>query len=585
MGGEALISDDNSHITDVRLKVLIVDDELVDREIFKQYLDADPQNAFAYAEASTGREGLRKLESFHPDCVLLDFQLPDLDGLKMVRLLQEGRDFLPCAVVMLTGIGSEEIAVEAMKLGVMDYMAKGPASSQALSRSIASAVQRFRLQQEVVKQRQALEQRNEELEAIRAELFEEKERYRTLAEAIPQLVWTADSNGWILYGNQRLWDFFGEPTRLGALETLVHEEDRGVWGTRWHEAVGSGGAFESELRLRRAHDQSWRWHLMRTAPIRATEGGPVHWFGTFTDIEDQKRAEEAVRQRQKMDSIGLLAGGIAHDFNNLLVGIMGGASYALDSLQKDHPAYAMLELVLRSSERAAHLTQQLLAYAGKVQIVLEPADISRITRDACELVRGSVPKNIHVRIETAEGIPSIEANAAQMQQVIVNLVMNAAEAMGELEGSVTVRTALERVRAEDPQANVLGYEMPPGECVVVEVSDGGPGMDDKTLAQIFDPFFTTKFTGRGLGLAAVQGIVRSLGGAICVSSATGKGSTFRVLLPVQEQGKAEQSKSGQSRARAVKGEIGRPDSKRKLSVAGETGVSPFSALSGNGVAE
>jgi PAS domain S-box-containing protein len=581
MGGEALSVADHNHSVDPRLKVLIIDDELVDREIFKQYLDADQPNAFAYAEAGTGREGLRKMETFQPDCVLLDFHLPDLDGLKMVRLLQEGRNFLPCAVVMLTGIGSEEIAVEAMKLGVMDYMAKGPASSQALSRTIASAVQRFRLQQEVVKQRLALEQRNEELEEIRAELFEEKERYRTLAEAIPQLVWTADSNGWILYGNQRLWDFFGgQNTRLGALESLVHEEDRAQWRTTWNEAVHFGGAFESELRLQRAQDQSWRWHLMRTAPIRATEGGPVHWFGTFTDIEDQKRAEEAVRQRQKLDSIGLLAGGIAHDFNNLLVGIMGGASFALDSLPKDHAAYPMLELVLRSSDRAAHLTQQLLAYSGKVQILLEPADISRITRDACELVRCSIPKNINLTIETAGGIPSIKANAAQMQQVIVNLVMNAAEAIGEAEGTVTVRTALERVTAENPQANVLGYEVPAGQCVVVEVSDSGPGMDDKMLAQIFDPFFTTKFTGRGMGLAAVQGIVRSLGGAIWVSSATGKGSTFRVLMPVQEQIRPEQNK-----AQAAYSELAKPEPAKHHSVAEGTAAGSSAVHNGNRVPE
>ncbi len=152
-------------------------------------------DAFVYADAETGREGLRRLQDFQPDCILMDLNLPDLDGLKMIRLLHEGREMLPCAVVMLTGTGNEEIAVEAMKLGVMDYMVKGPASAHALPRVVASAVQRFRFQDEIARQRVALEQRNRELEAIRAELFDEKERYRILAENIPQLVWTADSNG------------------------------------------------------------------------------------------------------------------------------------------------------------------------------------------------------------------------------------------------------------------------------------------------------------------------------------------------------------------------------------------------------
>jgi PAS domain S-box-containing protein len=521
------------------LKVLIIDDETVDREIFKQYLDADRPGAFLYAEAATGRDGLRQQKSFNPDCILLDLHLPDLDGLKMIRLLHEGRDRLPCAVVMLTGAGNEEVAVEAMKLGVMDYMVKGPASAHALSRIVDSAVQRFRYQEEISAHRLALEHRNLELEAIRAELFDEKERYRVLAETIPQLVWTADSNGCIHYANQRLREFNGNIyARLWPLESLVHADDRTELRDKWREGVRSGRAFESELRLRRAQDQTWRWHLMRTAPIRNTDGGPVRWFGTFTDIEDQKRAEEAIRQREKLDSIGLLAGGIAHDFNNLLVGIMGGASYARDSLDRGHSAYPMLEIVLRSSERAADLTQQLLAYAGKVDVRLEPADISQVARDACDPVRISIPKNIDLKLETANDIPVIETNAGQMKQVIVNLVMNAVEAIGEESGVVTVKTAMEPVgpgvcESGEPQSNVLGYELPPGQYVLVEVSDSGPGMDDRMQTQIFDPFFTTKFMGRGLGLAAVQGIVRSLGGGIRVSSEAGSGSAFQVLLPAR----------------------------------------------------
>jgi two-component system cell cycle sensor histidine kinase/response regulator CckA len=523
-------------LTCLRLKVLIIDDDPVDREIFKECLNSDRPDAFCYEEAGTGRQGLRLLADFEPDCVLLDFQLPDLDGLKMIRLLHEGREALPCAVVMLTGIGNEEIAVEAMKLGVMDYLPKGPSSTQALSRTVASAVHRFGLLRENAQQRLDLEQRNRELEAIRSELFEEKERYRTLAEAIPQLVWTADSSGCIQYGNRRLWEFNGKThSKSWPLESLVHADDRTALAEKWEAAVLNGRAFESELRLRRAQDQTWRWHLMRTAPIRAADGGTVRWFGTFTDIEDQKRAQEALRKREKLDSIGLLAGGIAHDFNNLLVGIMGGASFALDSLEQGHSAYPMLEIVLRSSERAAQLTQQLLAYAGRVEIFLEPANISRIATDACELVRETIPNNVQLALELGEDTPLVLTNPGQMQQVIVNLVLNAAEAIGENEGVVKVRTAVEHVSHGKSQTNVLGYELPAGQCVLVEVSDSGPGMDDEMQARIFDPFFTTKFTGRGLGLAAVQGIVRSLGGAIRVSSAKGRGSSFRVLLPTQEQ--------------------------------------------------
>ena len=524
---------------DARLKVLIIDDEPVDREIFKQYLDGGGPDRYLFAEASTGRDGLRRMEAFNPDCILLDFNLPDLDGLRMIRMLHDGRDFLPCAVVMLTGTGNEEVAVEAMKLGVMDYMAKGPASAYALSRTVASAVQRFRFQQEIARQRTALEQRNRELEAIRAELFDEKERYRVLAEAIPQLVWTADSGGRIHYGNRRLWDFNGDASNpLGLLENLVHPEDRAGFRHKWDDAVRSGGAFESELRLQHARDQTWRRHLMRTVPISgtipATGGGAVRWFGTFTDIEDQKRAEEALRRREKLDSIGLLAGGVAHDFNNLLAGVMGGASFAIDSLEPDHPAVPTLEIILRASERGAILTQQLLAYAGQAQLFLEPADIRAIVRHACDSVRASIPGNIQLTVDAADDIPLMETNTGYMQQIVVNLVKNAVEAIAEKPGAVTVKAACKKVTPSEPQWNVLEYELPPGQYVSIEVSDSGPGMDDRTQGQIFDPFFTTKFTGRGLGLAVVQGIVRSLRGGIRVYTAPGLGSAFSVLLPLRE---------------------------------------------------
>lgn len=269
-------------------------------------------------------------------------------------------------------------------------------------------------------------------------------------------------------------------------------------------------------------------------PIRAAEEGTVKWFGTFTDLEDQKRSEEALRQRQKLDSIGLLAGGVAHDFNNLLVGIMGGASFALDTLEANHPARPMLEIVVRSSERAAHLTQQLLAYAGKGKTFLEPVSMPRIVHDTCELVRASVPRTIQIVDVKDPGVPVIETNTAQMQQIVMNLVINATEAIGEEGGTVMVRTGSESVERSDAASNVLGYAIAPGDYIFIEVCDSGAGMDEQTLAQIFDPFFTTKFTGRGLGLAAVYGIVRSLSGAIEVSSAPGKGSTFRVLLPARK---------------------------------------------------
>lgn len=514
----------------------MIDDDPVDREIFRLALEAAQPGGFVYAEASLGREGLARLETFQPDCVLLDLNLPDVDGLQMIRSLHDRRDPLPCAVVMLTGTGNEQIAVDAMKMGVMDYLPKGPESSQTLARTVTGAVQRFRLQQQIEEQRRALEQRNRDLEAIRSELFAEKERYRVLAESIPQLVWAADPEGHLDYANERLWEFSGRQAGAdgGAtwqLTSLVRPEDRAELREQWAEAVRSGRPFEMELRLLRSRDRTWRRHLMRAAPMRAGEEG-VRWFGTFTDIEDQRRAEEALRQRQKLESIGLLAGGIAHDFNNLLVGIMGGASFALDSLGPDHPTRPMLEIVARSSERAAHLTRQLLAYSGKGQAFPESVDLSRVARQSGERLRNSIPPGVTLVLDTDDTIPPLQADASQMEQVVANLVINAGEAI-EGTGVVRVRTAVERIGADNSRTNIPGDPLPPGRYALIEVSDSGSGMDEATIKQIFDPFFTTRFTGRGLGLAAVQGIVRTLSGGIQVQSEPGKGSTFRVLLPLK----------------------------------------------------
>jgi DNA-binding NarL/FixJ family response regulator len=154
------------------LKILIIDDDPIDREICREFLEGSKPGGFVYAEASTGAEGIFRVEEFHPDCVLLDFNLPDRDGLKVIHLLLADREFLPCAVVMLTVNGNETVAVQAMQLGVMDYMAKGPASAHLLSQTVAGAVQRFRFRQEIARQRVALQQRNEELERIRTELYE-----------------------------------------------------------------------------------------------------------------------------------------------------------------------------------------------------------------------------------------------------------------------------------------------------------------------------------------------------------------------------------------------------------------------------
>ncbi len=249
------------------------------------------------------------------------------------------------------------------------------------------------------------------------------------------------------------------------------------------------------------------------------------------DITDLKRMEERLRHAQKLESIGLLAGGIAHDFNNILVAIVGNASLACEMLGAAGPVRDLLDQVIRSGEQAAHLTRQMLAYAGKGRFIIEPVSLSEAGRDTMALVRPSISKKISIHLDLAPELPAVEADPSQVQQVVMNLVLNAAEAIGDAAGLITLRTAAVDLDEAAARADLDGYEVAPGRYVSIEVRDTGCGMDSPTRARMFDPFFTTKFTGRGLGLAAVDGIVRAHKGAMRVTTAPGHGSTFVALFP------------------------------------------------------
>ncbi len=458
-----------------------------------------------------------------------------MDGLNVLRNLWSISAAPTYPVVMLTAIGSEQIAVEAMKLGLMDYLAKNPANLGLLPRTVENAIRKFRMERKIALQRAELEQRNRELEIAHEQILQEKEKYRNLTEAIPQLVWSASSGRLVHYANQRFLEYSGRAENSSwPFASLVHAEDLERFREVWSAAASSGGVLETEARLRRAADGVYRWHLVRAVPIIGVNGKLDNWFGTCTDIENQKRKEEAVRQQQKFESIGLLAGGIAHDFNNLLVGIMGGASFALQSVEPDNPGYPMLDVVLKSSKRAAHLVQQLLAYAGQGSTFQEPMNLSQLVQETRELLHASISKSVTLDFRLDPQVPTIEVNSWHLQQLIMNLVINGAEAVGDGEGTVTVTTYVRELGDAQGYDNALGYAIAPGRYVGLEVSDTGCGMDEKTRNNVFEPFFTTKFTGRGLGLAAVQGIVRSLHGLIDVISAPGQGSIFTVLLPAFE---------------------------------------------------
>ena len=267
-----------------------------------------------------------------------------------------------------------------------------------------------------------------------------------------------------------------------------------------------------------------------------TEGASV-----VLDLTDRRRAEQehAALQAQllhvqKLESVGVLAGGIAHDFNNMLAAVQGGISMATLMAAPEHPVQQVLKDALAAVRRAADLTRQLLAYSGKGHFQVQRMDLSAHVAELGHLLETTLPKKVQLRLELARDLPAIEADATQIQQIVMNLVINGAEAIGDERGTVLVTTGAQVVSEAYAASVSAPPQVVPGRYVYLEVHDTGCGMDEETQAKIFDPFFTTKFTGRGLGLAAVQGIVRAHKGAIKVYSARGKGTTFKVLFAAAE---------------------------------------------------
>lgn len=250
------------------------------------------------------------------------------------------------------------------------------------------------------------------------------------------------------------------------------------------------------------------------------------------DISERKRAEEALRHTQKLESLGVLAGGIAHDFNNLLVGILGNANMALEDLPASSPARESVEDVIMAARQAADLAKQMLAYSGKGKVVIKPFNLASIIKEMSHLLEISVSKNVSLKYNVERGLPAVEGDPSQIRQVVMNLIINASEAVESSNGG-EVKVSVGSLDSDDARMKEFEKDLgaKKGRYVLMEVADSGHGMDAETMEKIFDPFFTTKFTGRGLGLAAVSGIVRGHNGSLRVKSRPGWGTVFSVVFP------------------------------------------------------
>ena len=369
----------------------------------------------------------------------------------------------------------------------------------------------------------------------------------------------------ILEVNEQLCNMTGyvREELIGKSARMLYptEDDYETVGIEKYRQIAEQGKGTVETRWLRK-DGSVIDVLLSSSPLEAEDLSKGVTF-TALDITRQKRAEDerisAERKflhSQKLESLGVMAGGIAHDFNNLLMVIMGNLDLSLKMLPGDSPAQNNIERALQATRTAANLTRQMLDYSGKGKFLSSEVDLNGLIENNTDLYRASVPRGIVLDIDLSGGLPVIEADAGQIQQAIMNLIANAAEAIGDKAGTVTISTALVEAGAEELSRSRIEGRPGAGRFVRLELSDNGCGMDAGLQERIFDPFFSTKFTGRGLGMCAVLGIVRGHKGAIMIDSAVGEGTRVTILLPVTGQVAVAPEPSGGARpARQAAGTV------------------------------
>ncbi len=315
-----------------------------------------------------------------------------------------------------------------------------------------------------------------------------------------------------------------------AIKNVIHPDDLHIFLSSNVSSIAEKQTFEYRIIL---PDTTVHYIAAKAGDVLFDrDGNPDVIMGIAQDITERKLSEQALRQAQKLESIGTLAGGIAHDFNNLMNAVLGQSSLALGKLSKESPAAVHITKAIKASERVAELTRQLLAYSGRGKFFIEEIDLNTLVKENVQILEVSLPKFCQLRYELCSPSPRIMGDISQMQQVVMNLIINAGEAMGLNPGVILLRTGMIEIKAGDSEySKYTAAPLAPGNYALLHVQDTGCGISQKTLSRIFDPFFTTKFTGRGLGLAAVLGIIKGHQGGLRIESVEGKGTTFDIIFP------------------------------------------------------
>ena len=626
------------------IKVLYVDDNPMDRELVRDALEKE-QEGFQITEASSRQEFEACLQEGGFDLVLSDFNILGFEGLQVIEAIKAGYPGLP--VIIVTGTGSEEIAVEAMRSGAADYVIKTPRHIQRLPITIQAVLEKRHLKAEkarsIAELREArrdweeifqaighptlileseynivnanraacqavglleaelrgrkcyeifhdsqqppencplkkmlhsgrLEAMEMEMNALggafivsctpvldeagrlqkvihiatditprkRAEeaLRQSEEKYRRLVKQVPAVVYKGHRDWGLECFDQKIEEITGYSMEEfnGRQKTwldLIFPEDLDQARNSFKEALKGDGSYVAEYRIRKKTGEV-SWLQARNRIVRDTAGKFDYISGVFFDITERKELEDQLIKAQKMEAVGILAGGVAHDFNNLLTAIMGYSEMMMMGLRPEDPFHLYVEEITKAVNRGASLTNQLLAFSRKQILQPQVINLNDMVTDMDKMLQRLIGEDIDLVTCIDQELGLVKADPSQIEQIIMNLAVNARDAMPH-GGKLTIETA----NVYLDQAYAQGHaDATPGPHVMLAVSDNGTGMDTETLSHIFEPFFTTKESGKGtgLGLATIYGVVKQSGGNVWVYSEPGQGTTFKVYLPRVEEG-------------------------------------------------
>lgn len=502
--------------------LLLVEDDLSHTELIERAFEGEVEVQYHILYARNLNEASAVIAERTPDLILTDFRLPDGTGNELVGMVHNR-----CPVIIMTSFGNEHIAVEMMKTGAFDYIIKSPEAFANMPHTVNNAIQSFSL---------IMAKRKADAATVKA-----KRDWERTFDAVIDLIALIDADCNIIRANKSICDFFGQ-----ANEDIV--------GKKCCRLVHGVESFPDECHTAKEcftktvnekfeiacnRNGQLNYFEVSLSPLFDDNGVLTSYVHVMHDLTERKHAEEEQRkmeyhlqQIQRLESLGVMAGGIAHDFNNILTIILGNCFVLKENIVPEVDRLEHLNMIESAANKASNLCRQMLEYSANHPIQHIQFNLRQLVDDNIRMLSSAIKKNVTINRFLDNNILNVVGDVSQLQQVVMNLVINAAESIGEENGEITVSLHITSINETFNLLDYFAKPLPVGKYAELKVADTGCGIDESVKQKIFEPFFTTKFSGRGLGMSAILGIIKTHNGFIQVNSTPGIGTAFTVYLPL-----------------------------------------------------